>query len=58
RYGALAAQTGLGVPLDLINVIKSTLILFIAVKFFGNNMPAISDFFRGKWKEKGKESLT
>ena len=23
RYGAIAAQTGLGVPLDLINIIKS-----------------------------------
>lgn len=32
RYGALAAQTGLGVPLDLINIIKSTLVLFMAIQ--------------------------
>ena len=35
RYGALAAQTGLGVPLDLINIIKSTLVLFMAIKLIG-----------------------
>ncbi|QTQ12987.1 ABC transporter permease [Treponema parvum] len=32
RYGAIVAQTGLGVPLDLINVVKSTMILFEAIK--------------------------
>lgn len=45
RYGALAAQTGLGVPLDLINIIKSTLVLFMAIKLIGNNREAIADFF-------------
>ena len=41
----LAAQTGLGVPLDLINIIKSTLVLFMAIKLIGNNREAIADFF-------------
>ena len=45
RYGALAAQTGLGVPLDLINIIKSTLVLFMAIKLIGNNREAIAGFF-------------
>ena len=45
RYGALSAQTGLGVPLDLINVIKSSLILFIAVRLISTNLPAIRSFF-------------
>lgn len=45
RYGALAAQTGLGVPLDLINIIKSTLVLFMAIKLIGNNREAIAAFF-------------
>lgn len=45
HYGALAAQTGLGVPLDLINIIKSTLVLFMAIKLIGNNREAIADFF-------------
>ena len=41
----MAAQTGLGVPLDLINIIKSTLVLFMAIKLIGNNREAIADFF-------------
>lgn len=41
RYGALAAQTGLGVPLDLINIVKSTLVLFMALKLFANHKDAI-----------------
>lgn len=45
RYGALSAQTGLGVPLDLINVIKSTLVLFMAVKLVSDNRGAFKGFF-------------
>ncbi len=45
RYGALAAQTGLGVPLDLVNIIKSTLVLFMAIKLVSNNQLAIRSFF-------------
>lgn len=45
RYGALAAQTGLGVPLDLINIVKSTLVLFMALKLFVNHRGALIDFF-------------
>ena len=45
RYGALAAQTGLGVPLDLINIMKSTLVLFMAIKLVSNNRDAIRSFF-------------
>lgn len=45
RYGALAAQTGLGVPLDLINVIKSALILFMAIKLVSSQGKTIKEFF-------------
>ncbi len=54
RYGALAAQTGLGVPLDLINVIKSALVLFMAIKIFSSHGVQISAFLCkhfGKIKE-------
>lgn len=43
RYGAMAAQTGLGVPLDLINIIKSTLVLFMAVKLVSQCVPGLRD---------------
>lgn len=57
RYGALAAQTGLGVPLDLINIIKSTLILFMAVKIVSVNRDRIRGFFGGLRKTAaGKET--
>lgn len=45
RYGAMAAQTGLGVPLDLINIIKSTLVLFMAVKLVRQYAPGIQSLF-------------
>ena len=45
RYGALAAQTWLGVPLDLINVIKSTLVLFGAIKLCTVYSEQIKGFF-------------
>ena len=32
-------------PLDLINIIKSTLVLFMAIKLIGNNREAIAGFF-------------
>lgn len=41
RYGAIAAQTGLGVPLDLINIIKSTLVLFMAVRLASQFAPTM-----------------
>lgn len=51
RYGALAAQTGLGVPLDLINIVKSTLVLFMALKLFVNHRGALQDLLvRGRRK--------
>lgn len=48
RYGSLAAQTGLGVPLDLITIVKSTLVLFMALKIFANHQDAIKKHFTGK----------
>lgn len=45
RYGAMAAQTGLGVPLDLINIIKSTLVLFMAVKLVKLYGPSLQTAF-------------
>ena len=47
RYGAMAAQTGLGVPLDLINIIKSTLVLFMAVKLLKQYVPSIQIWLTG-----------
>lgn len=46
RYGALVAQTGLGVPLDLINIIKSSLVMFMAIKIFYNNRDKIKAALR------------
>jgi len=53
RYGALAAQTGLGVPLDLINVIKSALVLFMAIKLVSTHGDSIKEFFRKLVTKKG-----
>ena len=47
RYGAIVAQTGLGVPLDLVNVVKSTLILFEAIK--------IASTYGSRIREKAKK---
>ena len=58
RYGALAAQTGLGVPLDLINVIKSTLVLFMAVKLVSRHLPGIQNFFSAMFHNREKEETT
>lgn len=46
RYGAMAAQTGLGVPLDLINIIKSTLVLFMAVKLVSQYAPGLKAWMK------------
>ena len=51
RYGAMAAQTGLGVPLDLINIIKSTLVLFMAVRLVSQYFPFFQKWLRGCRKE-------
>ncbi len=52
RYGALTAQTGLGVPLDILNIIKITLILFMAVKLVSNNQTAIRSLFAKRFGHK------
>lgn len=52
RYGALAAQTGLGVPLDLINVIKSALVLFMAIKIFSSHGAQLTALFSKVFKTK------
>ena len=57
RYGALAAQTGLGVPLDLINIVKSTLVLFMALKLFANHRSAFQDLLT-RARKKNKAALT
>lgn len=46
RYGSIVAQTGLGVPLDLINVVKSTLILFEAIKIASTYGLKIRGYFK------------
>ena len=61
RYGAMAAQTGLGVPLDLINIIKSTLVLFMAVKLVSQYAPGIKVWLgdllhKGRKQEKEAEA--
>ena len=33
RYGSISAQSKLGMPLDLLNIIKSTMILFYAIQY-------------------------
>lgn len=53
RYGALTAQTGLNVPLDLINIVKAMLVLFMALKMFYTNKERIVKFFS---RTKGKEA--
>lgn len=55
RYGALAAQAGLGVPLDLINIIKSALVLFMAIKIFTNNRETIVAFFKRLFRRSESE---
>ena len=55
RYGALAAQTWLGVPLDLINVIKSTLVLFGAIKLCTVYSDQIKNFFSRKKAVKAEQ---
>ncbi len=55
RYGAMAAQTGLGVPLDLINIIKSTLVLFMAVKLVRQYVPGIQAWFAGLRRDSSQE---
>lgn len=55
RYGAMAAQTGLGVPLDLINIIKSTLVLFMAVKLLKLYVPGIQIWIDGLQSKRAKE---
>lgn len=56
RYGAMAAQTGLGIPLDLINIIKSTLILFMAVKLISKNGEMIKKAFSDIFKKSAQKS--
>lgn len=55
RYGAMAAQTGLGVPLDLINIIKSTLVLFMAVKLVSQYAPGVKAWFAKLFRKNGGE---
>ncbi len=34
RYGSISAQSQIGMPLDLLNIIKATMILFYAIRYF------------------------
>lgn len=34
RYGSISAQSKIGMPLDLLNIIKATMILFYAIRYF------------------------
>lgn len=37
RYGSISAQSKVGMPLDLLNILKSTLILFYAIRYISAN---------------------
>ena len=41
RYGSIAVQSKLGVPLDLLNIIQGALILFYSIKYFHENKEKI-----------------
>lgn len=43
RYGSIAAQSRLGVPLDLLNIIQGSLIMFYSIKYIKEN----TKFFDG-----------
>ena len=55
RYGSISAQSKIGMPLDLLNIIKATLILFYAIKYVDAN----TDYFKKfrKQPEKKKDGV-
>lgn len=45
RYGTIAAQSSLGIPLDLVNIIQGTLILFYAIKYISSRSRFLEKIF-------------
>jgi ABC-type uncharacterized transport system permease subunit len=48
RYGSISAQSKIGLPLDLLNIVKSTLILFYAIKYIGGGSKIFNIFKKKK----------